>query len=166
MSPLLLLSLLLSGLCVATAAEDPVCARLESSDLLQAILLTLAKEEQPDFTMTKGTKNRESFKLLQYNNSSLYVGIYVNKYSDVNNMPLEVGIVGKDLNKPFTRSTTALLGKLRGACAPECSLATLQLDPAWSSSLPSASSSVPALVAPVVTCERDVRIINGNNCAL
>jgi hypothetical protein len=104
--------------------------------------------------------------MLQYNNSSLYVGIYVNKYSDVNNMPLEVGIVGKD--KPFTWSTTALLGKLRGACAPKCTLATLQLDPAWSSSLPSASSSVPALVAstPVVTCERDVGIINGNNCTL
>jgi hypothetical protein len=55
---LLLVCLLLSGVSVA-AAENPVCARLESADLLQAILLSLAKEEQPDFTMTKGTKNRD-----------------------------------------------------------------------------------------------------------
>jgi hypothetical protein len=53
MSPVLL-CLLLSGLCVATAAEDPVCSRLESADLLEAILVSLAKAEQPDFSLKKG----------------------------------------------------------------------------------------------------------------
>ena len=53
------------------------------------------------------------------------------EYSKANNLPVSVGIIGKDM-VPVIRTLASLLSELRGSCAPQCpAFLTVARMPSW-----------------------------------